>query len=118
LVNVLPKGRSFNAEYWTDNILMALIPFLSTTGRRKWILPAHNVRLHQAGAQQELEWVSQNNGNDKVFDAGLASADGLNWAQKSTHPCMHGSSLWIMYEMLFSVLFIRREKSTSVTKRS
>jgi hypothetical protein len=33
----------------------------------------------------------------RVFQEGVASADGLNWAPNHTHPCMHGSFLWIMY---------------------
>jgi hypothetical protein len=37
----------------------------------------------------------------KGFQQGVASADGLNWAPNHIHPCMHGSFLWIMYQILF-----------------
>jgi serine/threonine protein kinase len=38
---------------------------------------------------------------DRVLEQGIASADGLNWAPNHTHLSMHGSFLWIMYEILF-----------------
>jgi hypothetical protein len=48
--------------------------------------------------------------SSRVFHPGLASADGLNWARKQTYPWIHGSSRWIMYEILFPSLVHRERK--------
>jgi hypothetical protein len=37
-VEALPKGRILHAEYYRDNILMALIPLLSAPGERQLVI--------------------------------------------------------------------------------
>jgi predicted N-acyltransferase len=43
LVEILPKGRIVNAEYYPDNILTELIPLLPARGQRQCVIHAHNV---------------------------------------------------------------------------
>jgi histone-lysine N-methyltransferase SETMAR len=46
LVEVLPKGRGFNAEYYRDNILTKLIRFRPEAGESYLIIHADNARPH------------------------------------------------------------------------
>jgi hypothetical protein len=48
LVEALPKGRIFNAEYYPDNILTALIQLLPDPGGRKLGICASNSRPQTA----------------------------------------------------------------------
>jgi hypothetical protein len=46
LIVALPKGRTFNAEYYRDNILAALTQFQPEDDGRKFVVHADNVRAH------------------------------------------------------------------------
>jgi histone-lysine N-methyltransferase SETMAR len=48
LVEILPKGRSFNAEYYRDNILTELIQFRPEAGERYLVIHVDNPRPHTA----------------------------------------------------------------------
>jgi transposase len=48
LVEALPKGRSFNAEYYRDNILTELIRLRPQAGERNLVIHADNASLHTA----------------------------------------------------------------------
>jgi hypothetical protein len=48
LVEALPKGRRFNAEYYCDNILTELILLRPQAGERNLIIHADNARPHTA----------------------------------------------------------------------
>jgi transposase len=48
LVEALPKGRHFNAEYYRDNILTELIRFRLQPGERNLVIHADNASLHTA----------------------------------------------------------------------
>jgi hypothetical protein len=48
LIMALPKGRTFNAEYYRDNILAALTQFQPEDDGRKFVVHADNVRAHTA----------------------------------------------------------------------
>jgi hypothetical protein len=48
LIVALPKGRTFNAEYYRDNILAALAQLQSEDDRRKLVVHADNARAHTA----------------------------------------------------------------------
>jgi histone-lysine N-methyltransferase SETMAR len=48
LLDALPKGRTFNAEYHRDNILMELIPLRPQVDGRKLVIHADNTRPHVA----------------------------------------------------------------------
>jgi transposase len=44
----LPKGRTFNAEYYRDNILVALAQLQSEDDGRKLVVHVDNARAHSA----------------------------------------------------------------------
>jgi hypothetical protein len=44
----LPKGRTFNTEYYRDNILAALTQFQPEDDGRKLVVHADNARAHTA----------------------------------------------------------------------
>jgi hypothetical protein len=44
----LPKGRTFNTEYYRDNILAALTQLRPEDDRRKLVIHADNTRVHTA----------------------------------------------------------------------
>jgi hypothetical protein len=46
LLNSLPKGRIFNAEYYRDTILSALLPLCPQADERKLMIHANNASLH------------------------------------------------------------------------
>jgi histone-lysine N-methyltransferase SETMAR len=46
LIMVLPKGHTFNAEYYRDNIIAALIQFPPEDDGRKLVVHAYNARAH------------------------------------------------------------------------
>jgi transposase len=48
LIVALPKGRTFNAEYYRDNIVAALTQFQSDDDGRKLAIHADNARAHTA----------------------------------------------------------------------
>jgi transposase len=48
LIVALPKGRTFNAEYYRDNILAALTQFQQEDDGRKLVVHADNARAHTA----------------------------------------------------------------------
>jgi hypothetical protein len=48
LIKALPKGMSFNAEYYHDNILTELLPLRPQADRRRLVLHADNTRAHIA----------------------------------------------------------------------
>jgi hypothetical protein len=48
LLEVLPKGRGFNAEYYHDNILTEPIRFRLEAGERHLVTHADNARGHTA----------------------------------------------------------------------
>jgi hypothetical protein len=48
LVVALPKGRTFNAEYYRDNILAALAQLQPEDDGRKLVVHADNARAHTA----------------------------------------------------------------------
>jgi hypothetical protein len=48
LIVVLPKGGTFNAEYYRDDILAALTQFQPEDGGRKLVVHADNARAHTA----------------------------------------------------------------------
>jgi hypothetical protein len=48
LIVALPKGRTFNAEYYRDNSLAALTQFQPEDDGRKLVVHAHNARAHNA----------------------------------------------------------------------
>jgi hypothetical protein len=48
LIVALPKGRTFNAEYYRDNILAALTQLQPEDDRRKLVVHADNARAHIA----------------------------------------------------------------------
>jgi transposase len=48
LIVALPKGRTFNAEYYRDNGLAALSQFQPEDDRRKLVVHADNERVHTA----------------------------------------------------------------------
>jgi hypothetical protein len=48
LIVALPKGRTFNAEYYRDDILAALTQFQPENDGRKLVAHADNARTHTA----------------------------------------------------------------------
>jgi hypothetical protein len=48
LIVARTKGRTFNAEYYRDNILAALTQFQPENDGRKLIVHADNARIHTA----------------------------------------------------------------------
>jgi transposase len=48
LVTVLPKGMTFNADYYRDNILSALTEYLPESEERHLVIHADNARPHTA----------------------------------------------------------------------
>jgi histone-lysine N-methyltransferase SETMAR len=46
LIVAVPKGRTFNAEYYRDNILAALNRFQPEDDGRKLVIHADNARAH------------------------------------------------------------------------
>jgi histone-lysine N-methyltransferase SETMAR len=48
VLDALPKGRIFNAEYYLDNILTALVSFLPEAGEEQLVVHADNARPHTA----------------------------------------------------------------------
>jgi transposase len=48
LIKALPKGMSFNAEYYRDNILTELLPLQPQADGRRLVLHADNARVHTA----------------------------------------------------------------------
>jgi transposase len=48
LIVALPKGRTFNAKYYRDNIFTALIQFQPEDDGRKRVVHADNARVHTA----------------------------------------------------------------------
>jgi hypothetical protein len=48
LIVALPKGSTFNAEYYRDNILAALTQLQPEDDRRKLVVHADNARAHAA----------------------------------------------------------------------
>jgi transposase len=44
LVEILPKGAKFNADYFCNSILRALVPDDGDMGRRKMVIQADNAR--------------------------------------------------------------------------
>jgi transposase len=48
LIVALPKGRTFNAEYYRDNILAALTQLQPEDDGRKLVVHADNARAHTA----------------------------------------------------------------------
>jgi hypothetical protein len=48
LIVALPKGRTFNAEYYRDNILAALTQFRPENNGRKLAVNADNAKAHTA----------------------------------------------------------------------
>jgi hypothetical protein len=48
LIAALPKGRTFNAEYYRDNILVALAQFQPEDDEGKLVVHADNARVHVA----------------------------------------------------------------------
>jgi hypothetical protein len=48
LIVALPKGRSFNAEYYRDNVLAALTQFQPEDDGKKLVVHAYNARAHTA----------------------------------------------------------------------
>jgi hypothetical protein len=59
LIVALPKGRTFNAEYYHDNILAALTQFQPEDDGRKLVVHADNARAHTA---QECRSFCEENG--------------------------------------------------------
>jgi hypothetical protein len=48
LIVALPEGRTFNAEYYRDNILAALTQFQPEDDGRKLVVHTDNARTHIA----------------------------------------------------------------------
>jgi hypothetical protein len=48
LIAALPKGRTFNAEYYRDNILVALTQLQPEDHGRKFVVHTDNARAHAA----------------------------------------------------------------------
>jgi hypothetical protein len=48
LIEALPKGHTFNAEYYRDNILAALTQLHPEDDERKLVVHANNARAHTA----------------------------------------------------------------------
>jgi histone-lysine N-methyltransferase SETMAR len=48
LIVALPKGRTFNAEYYRNNSLAALAQFQLEDDRRKFVVHADDARAHTA----------------------------------------------------------------------
>jgi hypothetical protein len=46
MIVALPKGRTFNAEYYRDNILAALTQLQAEDDGRKLVVHADNARAH------------------------------------------------------------------------
>jgi hypothetical protein len=49
LVESISSGRTFNVEYYRDNIFAALIPFHSESDGREFVLHADNIMTHTTG---------------------------------------------------------------------
>jgi hypothetical protein len=49
LVESIPRGRTFNAEYYCDNILTALISICTENGDRYLVLHANNAGTYASG---------------------------------------------------------------------
>jgi hypothetical protein len=47
LLDARPKGRTFNTEYYLDNVLTALLPPCQQVDGRKLIIHANNARSHR-----------------------------------------------------------------------
>jgi hypothetical protein len=48
VLNALPKGRTFDAEYYRDNTLTALVSLRPEAGERKPVTHVDNARGHTA----------------------------------------------------------------------
>jgi hypothetical protein len=48
LFDALPKGMTFNAEYFRDNVRTALLPLCQKVDGRKDMIPANKTRSHTA----------------------------------------------------------------------
>jgi histone-lysine N-methyltransferase SETMAR len=59
LIVALPKGRTFNAEYYRDNIAAALTQFQPADVGRKFVVIADNAKAHTA---QKCRTVCEENG--------------------------------------------------------
>jgi hypothetical protein len=60
LIVVLPKGRTFNAEYYRDNILATLTQLQSEDDERKLVVHVDNARTHTAKNVEVLrrKWIA------------------------------------------------------------
>jgi hypothetical protein len=56
-----------------------------------------DVRNEEKERKNENTVVHQIAGRYRVFQQGVASADGLNWAPNHTHGFMQRSFVWIVY---------------------
>jgi histone-lysine N-methyltransferase SETMAR len=59
LIMALPKGRTFNSEYYCDNILIVLTQFRPEDDGRKLVVHVDNARAHTA---QKCRTFSEENG--------------------------------------------------------
>jgi hypothetical protein len=76
LIGALPKGCTFNAEYYRDNILAALTQFQPEDDERKFVVHADNARAHIA--QKYRAFCEENRlrlAPHPSYSAGLALSD-------------------------------------------